>query len=292
MKARRPVCKVDGGVRRQVVFLARTPPRASKSANSLGTKGRHAPWNAARRLGRPCPRLPPTPPDRDGSLLRGARPPRDLPRARSRDLRVQGSGGVCPSCAGRRMSNTAAHLVDRVLPAVPVRQWVLSLPFELRALAAFRADVLSAIGRLFVEALFARYRARARDQGLGALECGAVTFVQRFGSSLTARARSATPDPWWSRRVSGEEAGARRRQDARNGPSRTARPSVGAHSAAEVPARALPRGCRAAQRVAKGCGAQAAADPAVRSEASRGSSLASVANAQSTRRASYWPRIS
>jgi hypothetical protein len=25
--------------------------------------------------------------------------------------------GVCPSCAGRRMANTAAHLVDRVLPA-------------------------------------------------------------------------------------------------------------------------------------------------------------------------------
>src|SRR5690242_2725233 len=40
--------------------------------------------------------------------------------------------GVCPSCAGRRMANTAAHLVDRVLPAVPVRQWVLSLLFELR----------------------------------------------------------------------------------------------------------------------------------------------------------------
>ncbi len=69
------------------------------------------------------------------------------------DLFVAFSGkgrGVCPSCAGRRMANTAAHLVDRVLPAVPVRQWVLSLPFELRALAAFRADVLSALGRLLV----------------------------------------------------------------------------------------------------------------------------------------------
>ena len=33
--------------------------------------------------------------------------------------------GVCPSCGGRRMSETAAHLVDRVSPAVPVRQWVL-----------------------------------------------------------------------------------------------------------------------------------------------------------------------
>ena len=27
------------------------------------------------------------------------------------------------------MANTAAHLVDRVLPDVPVRQFVLSLPY-------------------------------------------------------------------------------------------------------------------------------------------------------------------
>jgi hypothetical protein len=48
--------------------------------------------------------------------------------------------GLCPSCAGRRMANTAAHLVDRVLPAVPVRQWVLSFPFELRNLASFSLE--------------------------------------------------------------------------------------------------------------------------------------------------------
>ena len=30
------------------------------------------------------------------------------------------------------MADTAAHLVDRVLPEVPMRQWVLSLPFALR----------------------------------------------------------------------------------------------------------------------------------------------------------------
>jgi len=27
--------------------------------------------------------------------------------------------GFCPSCLGRRMADTAAHLVDRVLPAAP-----------------------------------------------------------------------------------------------------------------------------------------------------------------------------
>ena len=32
-----------------------------------------------------------------------------------------------PSCGARRMSQTAAHLVDHVILHVPVRQWVLSL---------------------------------------------------------------------------------------------------------------------------------------------------------------------
>jgi Putative transposase/Transposase zinc-binding domain len=92
--------------------------------------------------------------------------------------------GVCPSCAGRRMANTAAHLVDRVLPAVPVRQWVLSLPFELRRLAAFDAEVLAALARIFAEALADRYRQWGSSEGLGLSETGAITFVQRFGSSL------------------------------------------------------------------------------------------------------------
>lgn len=36
--------------------------------------------------------------------------------------------GICPSCTARRMADTAAYLVDRVLPSAPYRQWVLSLP--------------------------------------------------------------------------------------------------------------------------------------------------------------------
>ena len=31
--------------------------------------------------------------------------------------------GLCPTCGGRAMSSGAAHLVDRVLPRVRVRQW-------------------------------------------------------------------------------------------------------------------------------------------------------------------------
>jgi hypothetical protein len=40
--------------------------------------------------------------------------------------------GFCPSCGGRRMAEGAAYLVDEVLPQVPVRQWVLTLPYRLR----------------------------------------------------------------------------------------------------------------------------------------------------------------
>ncbi len=42
--------------------------------------------------------------------------------------------GLCPSCAGRRVAGTAAHLVDGVLTAVPVRRYVLAFPYELSGL--------------------------------------------------------------------------------------------------------------------------------------------------------------
>jgi len=35
---------------------------------------------------------------------------------------------LCPSCTGRRMSDTAKHLIEEVIPEVATRQWVLSMP--------------------------------------------------------------------------------------------------------------------------------------------------------------------
>jgi hypothetical protein len=52
----------------------------------------------------------------------------------------------------------------------------------LRRLTAFKADVLTAIGRIAVEAVFASYRARAKRRGIDHGQCGAINFVQRFGS--------------------------------------------------------------------------------------------------------------
>ena len=91
--------------------------------------------------------------------------------------------GFCPSCMGRRMSDTAAHLVDRVLPDVRIRQWVLSLPIRVRLLCAFKPDALTAVVREFTRAIFAYQRRRARKLGLRNARCGAVTAIQRFGSA-------------------------------------------------------------------------------------------------------------
>ncbi|MBI5485988.1 MAG: transposase [Deltaproteobacteria bacterium] len=88
--------------------------------------------------------------------------------------------GICPSCAGRRMSGVAVHLVDRVLPDVPLRQWVVTFPWELRRLAAFRADVIRAFTRRFSDAVFAHFKRRFRGVGRG----GAVVFQQRAGGSI------------------------------------------------------------------------------------------------------------
>jgi len=53
--------------------------------------------------------------------------------------------GFCPSCGGRRMAQTAAHLVDHIIPRVPVRQWVLSLPIPLRYLLAAHPHLLTPV---------------------------------------------------------------------------------------------------------------------------------------------------
>jgi ribosomal protein S27E len=69
--------------------------------------------------------------------------------------------GFCPSCGARRMTDSAALLADAVLPAKPIRQWVLSLPLALRFLLATDAAALldlregtepHALGFVFIDA--------------------------------------------------------------------------------------------------------------------------------------------
>jgi len=82
--------------------------------------------------------------------------------------------GFCPSCSGRRMAETAAKLVDRVLPEVPVRQWVLSMPWRLRYLLASDPALCSAVRRSFLRAVFAFYGSRLKREGFPGGRTGAV----------------------------------------------------------------------------------------------------------------------
>ena len=53
--------------------------------------------------------------------------------------------GFCPSCGARRMAESAALLVDEVLPLEPMRQWVLSFPYPLRFLFASRPAIMGQV---------------------------------------------------------------------------------------------------------------------------------------------------
>ena len=94
----------------------------------------------------------------------------------------------CPSCLGRRMSDGAAHLVDRVLPEVPVRQWVCSLPWSLRVAAAYDRTLAGVLIDAFASALDGSMRTRAKRllglRSARGLETGSVTVVQRSDASL------------------------------------------------------------------------------------------------------------
>jgi hypothetical protein len=92
--------------------------------------------------------------------------------------------GFCPSCGGRRMAEQAAHLVDHVLPHVPVRQWVLSLPHRLRYLLAYHHPLCRAVLGVAVRAVLGFYRRRAQRRGVPDGRSGAVTVIQRFGGGL------------------------------------------------------------------------------------------------------------
>src|SRR5438445_7080908 len=73
--------------------------------------------------------------------------------------------GFCPSCTTRRMQGTATHLLDRVLPHVPMRQWVLSLQRWARFLLARDPLLLTRTLDLALRAIFTLQRRRLRRAG-------------------------------------------------------------------------------------------------------------------------------
>ena len=88
--------------------------------------------------------------------------------------------GFCPSCGGRRMAQTAAHLVDHVILNVSVvRQWVLSLPIPLRILLAAHPYLLSPVLQIISRAISAFLIKQAGFKRRDA-QTGAVTLIIRI----------------------------------------------------------------------------------------------------------------
>ena len=84
------------------------------------------------------------------------------------------------------MAQTAAYLVDHLIPHVPVRQWVLiwvmRLPIPLRLLLAAQpklvTPVLQVVHRVITRFLLGQAGLKADEA-----DSGAVTLIQRFGSA-------------------------------------------------------------------------------------------------------------
>jgi hypothetical protein len=93
--------------------------------------------------------------------------------------------GVCSSCVGRKMAELAFHFDDHVVPLVAVRQFVLTLPIQLRFLVARDAGLLSAVRRVFLRAVSGFYRKAARNIALcKTLRTAGLCVTQRSGSAL------------------------------------------------------------------------------------------------------------
>src|SRR5262247_3649676 len=94
--------------------------------------------------------------------------------------------GFCPSCAGRRMAQTAAHLVEQVIPWVPTRQWVVSVPVPLRYWMASSQDLTAKVHTIIRTTIGQYYVNKAVTRGLARanVQPGSVTFIQRFGSAI------------------------------------------------------------------------------------------------------------
>jgi hypothetical protein len=88
------------------------------------------------------------------------------------------------------MAQTAAHLVDRVIPPVPVRQWVISVPKRLRVFLADRPEAVAAFTKIFLDEIERLLCAAAgttpapKTAAAARPRLGAVSFLHRFGSAL------------------------------------------------------------------------------------------------------------
>ena len=87
------------------------------------------------------------------------------------------------------MAQTAAHLVEQVLPWVATRQWVVSVPIPLRYWMAASKELTATVHTIIRRTISQYYVNRAVEQGIHRkqAQAGSVTFIQRFGSAINAK---------------------------------------------------------------------------------------------------------
>ena len=89
------------------------------------------------------------------------------------------------ACGARRMADSAALLVDDILPHKPMRQWVLSVPFPLRFLFARQPAVMGKVLGI-VYRVIATHLIQKAGYTKTTAQAGAVTLIQCFGGALNA----------------------------------------------------------------------------------------------------------
>jgi hypothetical protein len=111
----------------------------------------------------------------------------------------------CSSCMGRRMADTAAHLVDNVFPHVPVRQGVLSVPFEIRYRMSCDKRLISDVLAVFLRVVQGWYKRKAKALGFDNVQGGSVSFVQKLTRDLRfapTRRQVCNPAVLWTTSIS------------------------------------------------------------------------------------------
>ena len=83
----------------------------------------------------------------------------------------------------RRMAESPALLVDEVLPEQPIRQWVLSFPFQLSFLFASRPELMGRMLGIVYRAI-STHLIQKTGYTRKTAQAGAVTLIQRFGGAL------------------------------------------------------------------------------------------------------------
>jgi hypothetical protein len=81
------------------------------------------------------------------------------------------------------MAESAALLVDEVLPETPMRQWVLSFQLPLRFLFASRPEIMGRVLGIIYRVL-STHLIRKAGYTASKADTGAVTLIQRFGGTL------------------------------------------------------------------------------------------------------------